>query len=123
MNGFSATTSDIWQIATATSVSGITLAGGVGSTTVLATDGGSFAPTVTSGDSGIFALNTSAFATANSTTSSTGNYELELLQPSTGVFDLDLAYNAAPEPGTANAGSCRRRADADRSSPPSKGAS
>ena len=100
-SSFSSTTSDIWQIATATAISGITQAsGGVGSTTVLATDGGFGAPMVTTGDSGIFALNTAGFATANSTSSSTGNYELELLEPSTGVFDLDFAYNAAPEPGT-----------------------
>jgi fibronectin-binding autotransporter adhesin len=101
-NGFSSTTSDIWQIATATTFSGITqAAGGIGSTTVLATDGGVNAPAVTSGDSGIFALNTTAFAAANGTSSSTGNYELEMLEPSSGVFDVDLVYNAAPEPGTA----------------------
>ena len=90
--GFSATSSYTWQIAGfGGAVTGL-------SNGTLATANGSGANIATFGE--LFTLDTSSFATANGLTSSSGSFALELLG-SSGSQTLDVAYTAAPEPGTA----------------------
>jgi L-aminopeptidase/D-esterase-like protein len=76
--------------------------GSSGNTTILATDGGKGAPAVTAGDAGFFALDTSSFANAasNATSTSNGYFALELISAAGGSGQLDVVYNATPEPGT-----------------------
>jgi autotransporter-associated beta strand protein len=71
--------------------------------TVLATDNGSGAPTVNPTYASLFTLDTSAFANSSLGTASNGSFALELNIAAGGSGDLevDYAYSAAPEPGTA----------------------
>jgi hypothetical protein len=76
-------------------------------TTILATDGGAGAPALStepSDASGLFTLDTSAFANASLTSTSTGSFALELVSNNGGSGYLDVVYSGytpAPEPGTA----------------------